>query len=66
MDGLWKKWNRDAEGGNGSVQLSILCNGDETQKSWKPLLNTIFALRGSSEWFAQLEFIPFISVALPH
>ncbi len=33
---------------------SILCNGDETQKSWKPLLNTIFALRGSSEWFAQL------------
>ena len=45
---------------------SILCNGDETQKSWKPLLNTIFALRGSSEWFAPLEFIPFISVALPH
>ena len=22
MDGLWEKWNRDAEGGNGSVQLS--------------------------------------------
>ena len=22
MAGLWEKWNRDAEGGNGSVQLS--------------------------------------------
>ena len=22
MDDLWEKWNRDAEGGNGSVQLS--------------------------------------------
>ena len=37
------------------LHASILCNGDETQKSWKPLLNTIFALSGSSEWFAQLE-----------
>ena len=37
------------------LHASILCNGDETQKSWKPLLNTIFALGGSSEWFAQLE-----------
>ena len=35
------------------LHASILCNGDETQKSWKPLLNTIFALSGSSEWFAQ-------------
>ena len=26
------------------MQLSILCNGDETQKSWKPLLNTILVL----------------------
>ena len=34
--------------------IPILCNGDETQESWKPLLNTILALRGSSEWFAQL------------
>ena len=50
---------------NNSPQIQYLCNGDETQKSWKPLLNTIFALRGSSEWFAQLEFIPFISAALP-
>ena len=31
------------------LHASILCNGDETQKSWKPLLNTIFALSGSSE-----------------
>jgi len=30
-----------------------IADGDETQKSWKPLLNTIFALSGSSEWFAQ-------------
>ena len=37
------------------LHASILCNGDETQKSWKPLLNTIFVLSGSSEWFAQLE-----------
>ena len=37
------------------LHASILCNGDETQKSWKPLLNTIFALSGSSEWFVQLE-----------
>ena len=26
----------------------------------------ILGFGGSSEWFAQLEFIPFISVALPH
>ena len=26
-----------------------LCNGDETHESWKPLLNTIHAFRGSSE-----------------
>ncbi len=37
-------------------KFNFLCNGDETQESWKPLLNTIPALRGSSEWFAQLEF----------
>ena len=30
------------------LHASILCNGDETQKSWKPL-------SGSSEWFVQLE-----------
>ena len=41
---------------------SILCNGDETQKSWKPLLNTIFVLRGSSEWFAQLNLKQFFCV----
>ena len=33
-----------------------MCNGDETQKSWKPLLNTIFVLRGLSEWFADDVF----------
>ena len=33
---------------------SLRGNGDETQESWKPLLNTILALRGSSECFAQL------------
>ena len=27
--------------------------GDETLHLWKPLLNTIFALSGSSDWFAQ-------------
>ena len=29
--------------------------GDEIQKSWKPLLNTIFVLRSSSECLAQYE-----------
>ena len=38
-----------------SPPIHFLCNGDETQKSWKPLLNMISALRGSSEWLAQLE-----------
>ena len=38
---------------------SLLCNGDETQKSWKPLLNMISALRGSSEWFAQWNWRTF-------
>lgn len=38
---------------NNSPQIQFLCNGDETQESWKPLLNTIPALSGSSEWFAQ-------------
>ena len=28
-------------------------HGDETQESWKPLLNTIYVFRGSSECFAQ-------------
>ena len=28
---------------------SFLCNEDETPKAWKPLLNTLFAFRGSSE-----------------
>ena len=37
-----------------------MCNGDETQKSWKPLLNTIFAFRGSSEWFAQRKLSCFM------
>lgn len=32
---------------------SLRGNGDETQESWKPLLNTIPAFRGSSEWFAE-------------
>ena len=41
------------------LHASILCNGDETQKSWKPLLNTIFALSGSSEWFAQWNWRTF-------
>lgn len=36
---------------------SIFCAMEtKLQESWKPLLNTIPALRGSSEWFAQLEF----------
>ena len=30
-----------------SPPIHFLCNGDETQKSWKPLLNMISALRGS-------------------
>ena len=34
---------------------SILRYGDETQEAWKPLLNMFPALRGSSEWLAQLE-----------
>ena len=48
------------------LHASILCNGDETQKSWKPLLNTIFALSGSSEWFAQrnLEYLFFLAASL--
>ena len=33
----------------------VLRYGDETLHLWKPLLNTIFALSGSSEWFVQLE-----------
>ncbi|WP_207718618.1 hypothetical protein, partial [Coprococcus comes] len=37
----------------------LLTNGDETQKSWKPLLNMISALRGSSEWFAQWNWRTF-------
>ena len=32
---------------------SLRGNGDETQESWKPLLNTIPAFRGSSECFAE-------------
>ena len=31
----------------------LLHDGAETQKSWKPLLNTIFALGGLAEWFVQ-------------
>lgn len=34
---------------------SILRYGDETQEAWKPLLNMLPVLRGSSEWLAQLE-----------
>ena len=32
---------------------ALLCDGDETHKSWKPLLNTIYVPRGSSECSAQ-------------
>ena len=42
-----------------SPPIHFLCNGDETQKSWKPLLNMISALRGSSEWFAQWNWRTF-------
>ncbi len=31
----------------------LLYDGEETLKSWKPMLNTIFALRGSSECSVQ-------------
>jgi len=31
----------------------LLYDEEETQKSWKPMLNTIFALRGSSECSVQ-------------
>ena len=31
----------------------LMHDGAETQKSWKPLLNTIFVLRGLAEWFVQ-------------
>ena len=34
-------------------KVSLLCNGDETHESWKPLLNTIHVFRGSLECFAQ-------------
>ena len=42
----------------GRLHKRILCkwllyDGEETQKSWKPMLNTIFALRGSSECSVQ-------------
>ena len=40
----------------------VLRYGDETLHLWKPLLNTIFALRGSSEWFAQLNLKQFFCV----
>ena len=33
-----------------SVQRDFPHDGDETQKSWKPLLNTIFVFRGSAEY----------------
>ena len=46
--------------------INSICAMEMKLKIVEALLNTIFALRGSSEWFAQLEFIPFISVALPH
>ena len=41
----------------------VLRYGDETLHLWKPLLNTIPALSGSSEWFAQpgLEEILFLA-----
>jgi len=48
------------------LHASILCNGDETQKSWKPLLNTIFALSGSSEWFAQWNWQGLFYLRCPH
>ena len=54
-------------------KFNLLCDEDETQEAWKPLLNTIPALRGSSEWFAQLNlntiYFPSrrpISNTLPH
>ena len=34
-------------------KFNFLCNGDETQESWKPLLNTIPVFGGSSECFAE-------------
>ena len=37
-----------------------MCNRHETQKSGKPLLNTIFAFRGSSEWSAQRKLSCFM------
>ena len=36
-----------------NMESFSLCNGDKTHESWKPLLNTLFAFRGSSECFAQ-------------
>lgn len=34
----------------------LLCNGDKTQKSQKPLLNAIFVFGGLSECYAQQKF----------
>ena len=39
-------------GTSGEIHLGY---GDETQEAWKPLLNMLPVLRGSSEWLAQLE-----------
>ena len=52
----------------GRLHKRILCkwllyDGEETLKSWKPMLNTIFALRGSSECSVQQNahrfFVPY-------
>lgn len=46
--------------------IHFLRNGEETQESWKPLLNTIPAPRGSLEWFAQWNLRDYFSMSHPH
>ena len=43
MDGTGGKGEREA-GAKGKLRKLFLHDGDKTQKSWKPLLNTIFVL----------------------
>ena len=43
MDGTGGKGER-AAGAKGKLRKLFLHDGDKTQKSWKPLLNTIFVL----------------------
>ena len=38
-------------------KFNFLCNGDETQESWKPLLNTIPALRGLNGMVSATECV---------